>query len=49
MIKKMSDITNANIIVSKESELPAEALFGEMAYIIETNEIKIFDNEWKTI
>lgn len=49
MVRKMSDIENANIIVSSENELPSEAIFGTMALIISTGEVKIFDNEWKNL
>lgn len=49
MIQHMSDVENKTIIVSSEKELPATTIFGTMALIIETGEIKIFDEEWKTL
>lgn len=47
MMKYMYDAEDANIIVSTEAELPVKANFGAIALIIETGELKIFDNEWK--
>ena len=47
MIKYMYDAEDANIIVSTEAELPVKTNFGAIAFIIETGELKIFDNEWK--
>lgn len=45
----MSNVDEHNLIVSTEAELPKEVLFGTMALIIETGELKIFDKEWKSI
>lgn len=47
-----SSLNNAepnNLIVSTADELPNDAVFGTVALVIATGEIKIFDTTWKTL